>query len=226
MRNAPDLAVLASLIGDPARARMLTAMMGGVALTATELALEAGVVASTASSHLAKLTGAQIVAIEKQGRHRYFRIFDAEIAAMLEQLDGIASRRTTSRRVGPADPALRMARVCYDHLAGERGVWLLDRLRDRKLLAGRDPYGLSSEGEAFFDRFGIDVEALMSSRRPLCRTCLDWSERRHHLGGSLGAAILDRIFTLRWARRERDSRAVVFSANGARSMEEWLRHEA
>jgi hypothetical protein len=192
--------------------------MSGTALTATEMALEAGVSASTASAHLAKLAEAKILATEKQGRHRYFRIFDAEIATMLEGLMEVASHRGARRRTGPADPALRLARVCYDHLAGERGVWMLAQLRDRKLLAGRDGCNVSSDGETFFARFGIDVEALASSRRTLCRPCLDWSERRHHLGGALGAAILSRIFALRWARRELDSRVVVFSASGERSL--------
>jgi DNA-binding transcriptional ArsR family regulator len=215
MNDAPDLAGLAALIGDPARARMLTAVMSGKALTATELALEAGVAASTASTHLAKLTAGQILAIEKQGRHRYFRLFDAEVAEMLEGLMEIASRRGPRRRTGPADPALRVARVCYDHLAGERGVWLLDQLRDRSLI---DDFALAPNATPFFTRLGIDIALLEKSRRPLCRPCLDWSERRHHLGGALGAAILDRIFALRWARRELDSRAVVFSANGERSL--------
>ncbi len=219
MSDTPDLAGLAALIGDPARARMLTAVMSGNALTATELALEAGVAASTASTHLAKLTASRILAIEQQGRHRYFRLFDAEVAEMLEGLMEIASRRGPRRRTGPADPALRVARVCYDHLAGERGVWLLDQLRNQKLI---DDSALSPSAAPFFTRLGIDIASLAKSRRPLCRPCLDWSERRHHLGGALGAAILDRIFTLRWARRELDSRAVVFSANGERSMRRWL----
>jgi DNA-binding transcriptional ArsR family regulator len=214
-----DLAGLAALIGDPARARMLTAVMGGKALTATELASEAGVAASTASAHLAKLTEAQILAIEKQGRHRYFRLFDAEIAGMLEELMGIAARRDPRRRTGPADPAMRVARVCYDHLAGEKGVWLLDQLRGRKILGGREGCDLSPDAESFFVRLGIDIETLAGLRRPLCRPCLDWSERRHHLGGGLGAAILDRIFALRWARRELDSRAVVFSPSGERALQ-------
>jgi DNA-binding transcriptional ArsR family regulator len=210
--DAIDLAGLASLIADPARARMLRALMGGTALTATELAMEAGVAPSTASSHLAKLTAGEILAIEKQGRHRYFRLFDAEVASMLEELTEVAARRGPSRRIGPADPALRAARVCYDHLAGERGVWMFERLRDRKLLSSRE----------FFGELGIDLDALAKSRRPLTRTCLDWSERRHHLGGALGAAILDRIFALRWARREMDGRAVIFSGNGERALQAWL----
>jgi DNA-binding transcriptional ArsR family regulator len=197
-----DIARIAALIADPARARMLTALMGGTALTATELALEARVVPSTASSHLAKLTDARILAIEKQGRHRYFRLLDDEVAEMLESLMGIAARDTPRVRVGPLDPALREARVCYDHLAGERGVWLLDQIRDR--LDDRD----------FFAGFGIDLDELNRGRRVLTRLCLDWSERRHHLGGALGAAILHRIFALRWARRADDSRALIFSKNG------------
>lgn len=202
-----DLAGLASLIADPARARMLRALMGGTALTATELAMEANVSPSTASSHLAKLTAGEILAIEKQGRHRYFRLFDAEVASMLEELTEVAARRGPSRRIGPADPALRAARVCYDHLAGERGVWMFEQLRDRKLLSSRE----------FLGELGIDLDALATLRRPLTRTCLDWSERRHHLGGALGAAMLERIFALRWARREVDGRAVIFSPGGERA---------
>ncbi|PYQ29065.1 MAG: transcriptional regulator [Acidobacteria bacterium] len=197
----PDLAGVARLIGDPARARMLTALMSGKALTATELSLEANVSASTASSHLSKLTGARLIAIEKQGRHRYFRLFSADVASALEELACVARQP----RTGPTDPALRVARVCYDHLAGERGVWMYEQLQTRKLF----------DDEKFFANFGIDLGALTHSRRPLTRTCLDWSERRHHLGGSLGAAVLDRILALRWAKRELDSRALVFTARGA-----------
>lgn len=211
MRDATGLSALAALIADPARARMLTALLGGSALTATELALEAEVAPSTASSHLAKLTGARVLSIEKQGRHRYFRLADEDIAEALEALMGAASRRPARVRTGPADPALRAARVCYDHLAGSAGVWLYDRLRDRKLL---EP---SSASERFFAELGIDMAELSRARRPLARTCLDWSERRHHLGGALGAALLARFFTLRWARREAHTRAVVFSPSGERA---------
>lgn len=221
MTGAPDLSRLAALIGDPARARMLSSLMSGSALTATELALEADIAPSTASSHLAKLTEARVLAIEKQGRHRYFRLFDAEIAELIEKLTGIAARNG-HRRTGPADPAMRVARVCYDHLAGERGVWLLEQLRDRKILSGRDGLTISRDGEAFFEEFGIDLDTLARSRRTLCRACLDWSERRHHLGGALGAAILERIFSLRWAQRENGTRAITFTPSGTRSLERTL----
>ena len=218
MRPERDLAAVAALIGDPARARMLTALMSGKALTATELSLEADVTASTASAHLSKLTTARIVSIEKQGRHRYFRLFNADIASALEELSCIA----TQPRTGPSDPAIRVARVCYDHLAGERGVWMLDQLRSRKILDGRDGISISRDGESFFARLSIDLDSLAQSRRPLTRICLDWSERRHHLGGALGAAILDRVLTLRWAKREIDSRALTFARSGEKAFIEWF----
>src|SRR4051812_9116615 len=176
MPDADDLAALGALIGEPARSRMLTALMGGIALTATELALEAGVAPSTASVHLAKLLAGGVLAIERQGRHRYYRIAGAEVAALLESLAGIAASGSRPR-TGPADPALRAARVCYDHLAGERGVWLCDALRARGLIGAREG-AVTSTGEAFFGRFGIDLDGLARSRRTFSRLCLDWSERR------------------------------------------------
>lgn len=220
MSEVADMAAIAALIGDPARARMLESLMSGVALTATELALEANIAPSTASSHLAKFVERQILRVHQQGRHRYYRLDGDEIAEMLESLMGIAASRAPRRRTGPADPALRIARVCYDHLAGERGVWLLEQLRERGAI---ESTAITASGKSFLDRFGIDVESLMKARRPLCRLCLDWSERREHLGGALAAAMLERLFALGWARRESDSRAVVFSAGGERALLSALR---
>lgn len=214
--SEPDFAALAALLGDPARSRMLVALMGGTALTATELALAAGVTASTASSHLSKLSGAKILKVVRQGRHRYFRLFDEDVATMLEGLMEVAARDSMPRRRLPS-PALAAARVCYDHLAGASGVWLANALRERRFIAGDDQFELTLAGERFLAGWKIDVDALRRARRPLCRACLDWSERRYHLGGALGAAILDRLFHLRWARREPDSRAVTFSAHGERA---------
>ena len=214
--GAADMAAIAALIGDPARARILESLMSGAALTATELALEANIAPSTASSHLAKFVERQILRVHQQGRHRYYRLDGDEIAEMLESLMGIAATRAPRRRTGPADPALRIARVCYDHLAGERGVWLYERLREQGVL---ESTSITASGIEFLTRFGIDMERLTKARRPLCRLCLDWSERRPHLGGSIAAAILERIFALRWARRETNSRAVIFSADGARALQ-------
>lgn len=215
---ALDLAGVASVMGDPARARMLTALMGGMALTATELSTEADVAASTASAHLAKLCQAGLLSLTVQGRHRYFRIADPAIAEAIEQLTGIAAT-APRHRTGPADPALRRARVCYDHLAGERGVWLFDALRRAGILTGPDATDVSAEGERFFAAHSIDVIQLSRGQRPLCRTCIDWSERRRHLAGALGAALLERILALRWARRRPGSRALEFTPAGERTLE-------
>jgi len=216
MDDVPDIASIAALIGDPARARMLMALMDGRALTATELAVEGGVTASTTSSHLARLTAARLVTLARQGRHRYFRIAQPEIADVLESLMAVASRRRPRVGVGPRDEELRRARVCYDHLAGERGVRLLERLRERGFIRGRDgEMTLTREGEAWVEALGIDVAALRATRRPLCRSCLDWSERRLHLAGALGAALLNRLFALRYAEREPVGRAVIVSSRGA-----------
>ena len=227
MINIPDLASGAALVGDPSRGRMLTALMDGRALTATELALEAGVTQSTASSHLARLTAGGLVSIAKQGRHRYFRIAGREVAGALEALSALEAlmssggRRTPGRiRPGPRDEDLRHARVCYDHLAGEAGVHLLERLRQRNLIGGSDEVvALTRTGETWCGRVGIGLDALRAKRRPLCRACLDWSERRMHLAGALGAALLDRLFVLRYARRERGRRAVTLSPSGERFIE-------
>lgn len=216
MKAGPDFAPVAALAGDPARANMLSALMGGQALTASELAAEAGVTAATASSHLAKLESGGLVAAVKQGRHRYFRLAGADVATMLERMMNVAARAGHLRtRPGPADPVLREARVCYDHLAGEMGVAFYDFLiaTDRLRQTGGN-LELTARGERFFSDFGVPLEDLRRERRPLCRECLDWSMRRHHLAGSLGAAVLTRLYALRWAAPAKTGRAVLFSGNG------------
>lgn len=226
MKEGPNIAQIAALIGDPARANMLMALMSGKALTATELAAEAGVTIQTASSHLAKLEQGTLIGQNKQGRHRYFSIADPEIAELLERMTGLAERRGLQRtRTGPKDPVLRKARVCYDHLAGELAVKLFERLiAERKLKLGEDGEPtLSSPGKRFFSEFGVDVTSLEKSRRPICRSCLDWSVRRNHLAGGLGAALLNRFFELNWAIREKDSRAIVFSPSGERELKRAFR---
>ncbi len=217
MKTGPDIALLGSLIGDPARANMLTALMGGKALTATELAQEAGITPQTASSHLAKLESGGLLTPEKQGRHRYFRISGEEVADALEALMGLAAYAGHNRvRTGPKDPAMRQARVCYDHLAGDRGVQMFDHLTRRGLISFDDALlALTPKGRRFTEDFGIDLATIGATRRPLCKACLDWSVRRNHLAGSLGAALLTRFYDLKWARREKDSRVVSFSRRGA-----------
>src|SRR5450432_3625771 len=219
MKAGPDIAMVASLVGDPARSNMLTALMGGRALTASELAHQAGITPQTASSHLAKLESGGLIEQEKQGRHRYYRLADPDIAAVLEGLEGIAARAGHMRvRTGPKDPALRRARVCYDHLAGDLGVQMLDSMRLQKLVRQKkQAIELTAEGGRFLAKsLQISAETLSHPRRPLCKACLDWSERRHHLAGTLGAAMMTRFTELKWAARDAapGSRVVNFTRNG------------
>jgi DNA-binding transcriptional ArsR family regulator len=223
MRDGPSIAGIAAAIGDHARADILTALMADHALTATELAQIAGVTKQTTSSHLAKLMGAGLLAVESQGRHRYFRLADRDVAELLESLMGVAFRAGAVRvRGSPREPALRKARVCYDHLAGELGVLAFESLTRRRLLRSEnEKLELTVSGRRFCrDELGIDVDALAAGRRPLCRTCLDWSVRRHHLAGVLGAALLARCLDLGWARRVKGSRVVSFSPAGEAALRE------
>lgn len=219
MKDGPDIAQIGGLIGDPARANMLTALMSGKALTAAELAHEAGVTPQTASSHLARLVDGGLICQRKQGRHRYYTLSDGDVGKVLEGLMGLAARRGHLRtRTGPRDPALRKARICYDHLAGDLGVRMFDSLMHRGLLLEED-HGhmvLSGAGETFLREFGIEPGKARKGRRPLCRACLDWSERKNHLAGSIGAELLLRFFDLGWATRAADSRVIAFSPEGER----------
>jgi DNA-binding transcriptional ArsR family regulator len=225
MDDIPDLAAVARLMGERSRATMLICLMSGQPLTATELARAACVSKQTASSHLSKLVEARLVAAATSGRHRYFRLAHPEVGTVIERLMGLAHRiGAISVIPGPADPALRKARVCYDHLAGELGVFVFERLQAQSLLrSDGDRLGVTGEGARFFQRMGIDVASLASGRRPLCLACLDWSVRRDHLAGALGARVLVRCFALGWARRQRASRAVIFSAVGERALLQHLR---
>lgn len=210
------IASVAALIGDPARANMLTALMDGRALTVSELAGAAGVTLQTASGHLSKLDAAGLLTAESQGRHRYYRLAAPDVAQVLEDLMGLAQRTGAVRvRTGPRDTALRSARVCYDHLAGERGVAMMRSLIARDYISDDTLPAVTAAGTKFFADLGIDTGALAHGRRPLCRRCLDWSERRDHLGGALGATLLGWLVARRWARRA-DGRVVVFTPNGSR----------
>src|SRR6516164_5354480 len=219
MKAGPDIAMVASLVGDPARANMLTALMTGRALTASELAQEAGITPQTASSHLSKLEAGRLIEPEKQGRHRYYRLADPDVAGVLEGLAGLAARAGHMRlRTGPKDPALRRARICYDHLAGDLGVQMLDSMRTQKLVRQRkQDIELTAEGQKFLEKnLQISPDMLSHPRRPVCKACLDWSERRHHLAGTLGAAMMSRFTELKWAARDQapGSRVVNFTRVG------------
>ena len=216
MKEGPDIAQLGALIGDPARANMLTALMSGKALTPSELAAVAGVGLATTSAHLSKLAAGALIVQRKQGRHRYFSLADDEVAALLERMMGLAAQNGHMRvRTGPKDPAMRKARVCYNHLAGELAVQVFDSCRAQGYLVEEpDVLELSLSGRQFMTDLGIDIATIDRARRPLCKSCLDWSARRSHLAGSLGTALLDKFYELRWAEREEGSRIVRFSGQG------------
>jgi DNA-binding transcriptional ArsR family regulator len=219
MKAGPDIAMVAALVGDPARANMLTALMTGRALTAGELASQAGITPQTASSHLSKLEIGGLIEQEKQGRHRYYRLTGPDVASVLEGLDGLAARAGHMRmRTGPKDPALRRARICYDHLAGDLGVQMLDSMKAQRLIRqSKQALELTGDGRRFMaEALQIDAETLSHPRRPVCKACLDWSERRHHLAGTLGAAMMNRFTELKWAARDATpgSRVVNFSRTG------------
>ncbi len=214
--SANTLASVAALIGDVARANILSALLGGKALTAGELAGVAGITPQTASGHLARLVDGALVAVEKQGRHRYFRLASADVAETLEHLsllsaDGPARYRPT----GPKDEAMRVARTCYDHMAGAIAVGITDSLARAGYLEFDGAAGMvTDKGRAFFCDFGISLEDAGKSRRALCRPCLDWSERRHHIGGWLGAAMLARCRERHWLRPAKEGRALTLTREG------------
>ena len=216
MKGSPNISRIGALIGDPARGSMLTVLMSGKALTASELAREAGITQQTASTHLAKLEQGGLLQLRKQGRHKYFSLFSEEVAHILEALMGLASNDELARiRLGPSDAAMRNARICYNHLAGDKGVQLYDSLILQRLLKSTDgSLTLTKSGERFTNDFGIDVAQLKKGRAVLCRECLDWSERRSHLAGSLGRAYFARFEELRWAKRTQESRVVKFTSKG------------
>ncbi|MGO4440225.1 ArsR/SmtB family transcription factor [Rhizobium sp. RAF56] len=218
MKEGPDIAQIGALIGDPARANMLAALMGGRALTATELAEAGGITPQTASTHLSRMEAGGLLAQHKQGRHRYFALADEAVGKLLESIMGFAASRGHLRhRPGPKEPALRKARICYDHLAGDYGVRMLDSLiASGSIAAIGEGLNLTETGETRLTSMGIDVTALKGLRRPLCRSCLDWSERRAHLAGSLGKALLSNFLDKGWARRPGTGRSILFTSEGER----------
>jgi DNA-binding transcriptional ArsR family regulator len=240
MQGDTDIARVASLLADPARAKIVLALGDGRALAASVLADEAGVAASTTSSHLKKLAEGGFLSVEKHGRHRYYRIAGPHVAALIEALARIAPPAPVkSLRDGTRAQAVRFARTCYDHLAGKLGTELMAVMIERGLLEGGDgvfdpglaredrlsapgwdvDYRLTERGVEELAGFGIDVEELPTRRR-LVRYCIDWSEQRHHLAGALGAAIADRTFELGWAKKAKNTRAVHLTAEGMEGLRE------
>ncbi len=216
MNADTSLAWIASVVGDPARTRILMALMDGRARTAKELAFLARVAAPTASGHLAKLLEGRLVAVEPQGRHRYFRLASSRVGQMIEAMAIVAGdaslRPEPLRRVSEA---MAMARTCYDHLAGRLGVAIADVLEERGHLVFADGGGeLTPSGRGFLLSLGADLGPEGAGRRVFCRPCLDWTERRYHLAGMVGAAICAHCLVRGWVARTRDTRALAITPQG------------
>lgn len=219
-----DVAVssIAGAIGEPARARILYSLLDRRARTSTELSVVAGVSPSTTSVHLDRLKAAQLVTVQAQGKHHFFSLAGPDVARALESLSVLAG--VARDTFIPRTPVrLRLARTCYDHMAGTVGVQLHDRLRTLGWLAagskGRERgYELTSEGAKAFIKLGIDVDGLRALRRRFAAPCLDWSERRSHVGGALGAALLSLALKRRWVTQDLDSRALSVTSHGRREM--------
>jgi DNA-binding transcriptional ArsR family regulator len=225
MSQLPSVAGVASLIADPARAAMLIALVDGRALPAGELAYAAGVTAQTASSHLAKLLDGGLVAVEREGRHRYYRLAGAQVAQALEQLAAIRPAEPVRRKVlSPQGRELRFARRCYDHLAGQLGVAATRALEERRLIVAAEEkrFEITPDGAAWFGDLGLDVAALKPTRSGLARQCLDWTERTHHLAGPLGAAFMNTLCVSGWLRRSRRSRIVHLTPKGRLELKQRL----
>jgi DNA-binding transcriptional ArsR family regulator len=216
MPSEKDIAWIASLVGDSARSRILLALMDGRARTAKELAFLARVAAPTASAHLAKLLEAQLIVVEPQGRHRYFRLASDRVGQMIESMAIVAGDALPSLRAGRRAPEpLATARRCYDHVAGRVGVAIAEALLRRGHIVFADGGGeVTPEGHAFFAGLGLDLARFGATRRVFCRPCLDWTERRHHLAGAVGAALCEHCLGRNWLQATRDSRALSITSDG------------
>ena len=222
MITGPIIAEIAALVGDPARATIVSALLDGRALSASELALAAGITPQTASTHLAKLTGAGLLSVVRDGRHRHFRLASPTVADMIDGIVAVAlQQRPRYRPLSRQARALSAARICFDHLAGRLSVDLTDAFIARDYIALDDEAAeVTPAGSRFFTEFGIALPTLRSTRRHFCRLCLDWTERRPHIAGAVGAAITTRYFELGWVERTERSHAVVVTPSGRRGFQQ------
>jgi DNA-binding transcriptional ArsR family regulator len=221
MITGPIIAEIAALVGDPARATIVSALLDGRALTASELASAARITPQTASTHLAKLTEAGLLSVVRDGRHRYFRLASPTVAGMIEGIVAVAlEKRPRYRPLSRQARALSAARICYDHLAGRLSVDLTDSFVARGYLVLDDEAAeVTTAGTRFLTEFGIQLPPLRSTSRHVCRLCLDWTERRRHIAGAIGAAITKRYFDLGWMERVKRSHAVIVTPSGRRGFQ-------
>lgn len=219
MEQEPDIESFARTLGDPTRMKMLTLLMEGRALTAKEMAYGAGVEPATATQHLKRLLADRLVSIAAQGRHKYVRLASPEVVQLMELLMVVAPRAHVRRPAPRVAEKLRHARMCYDHLAGELGIGITDGLVKQGLLRKEDDaFAVTRKGAGWFGELGIDLDKTRALRRKFAAPCLDWSERRDHLGGALGAALALRLVELGWIARKRNSRAVTVTEAGRKHL--------
>ena len=220
MADVLDMAAVAALVGDPARANILCALLDGRGYAAGELAYAAHVSPQTASGHLAKLAQAKLITSTPAGRHRYFRLAGPHVAAMLESIMAVVAVAPPRCKPPRVPDDMRTARMCYDHLAGQLGVGLADTLQARGFVEFSSDGGVvTNAGDMFFAELGIDIAAARNGRRAFCRPCIDWSERRPHLAGAVGAALAGHLFGLNWIARVRDKRVVTITPKGRLQLE-------
>ena len=215
---------IASLIGDPTRATIMWALLDGKAFTATELSISANTSPQNISMHLSKLLQADLLRVENQGRHRYYRFARKEIAYAIEAMANLIPAPLATKQANEEMPAIKYCRTCYDHLAGKIGVAITSSLVKQKIIVDQDDvFSVSSKGEKWLANFGISIDELKEQRRSFIRPCLDWSERKHHIGGSLGASILNKMLENDWMRRIKNSRAIVITASGRKKLSEYFK---
>ncbi|MCS0788444.1 winged helix-turn-helix domain-containing protein [Cytobacillus pseudoceanisediminis] len=222
MNMNSNVAKVASLVSEPSRAAILTALLDGRYHTVNELAHMARIKPQTASFHLKKMLDAQVVSAEKQGRHRYYGIMNQEVAQVMESFLSIApAAEIKSFKHASEDKAIRFARTCYDHLAGNLGVEITESLKRKGFIAEEnDTFSVTEDGIAFFHSMQIDLTSLKKKRRSFSHKCLDWSERRHHLAGALGNAILEKFLEQNWIQRIPKTRAIKITPQGMKGFKE------
>jgi DNA-binding transcriptional ArsR family regulator len=213
---------VASLIGDPTRATIMWTLLDGKAFTATELAITADTSPQNISMHLARLLQAGLLRVENQGRHRYYKFARKEIAYAIEAMASLVSIPAIVNQTGAESiPPIKYCRTCYDHLAGRAGVAITDSLLRQKIITERNnQFELSAKAGKWFSAMGISLDELKEQRRSLIRPCLDWSERRHHIGGSVATSLLDKMLGEDWIRRTKNSRAVIITSKGQKKIYE------
>jgi DNA-binding transcriptional ArsR family regulator len=220
-RKASEFSAIASIIGEPTRAAMLWKLLEGKAFTATELAISTDISAQSASMHLAKMVSAKLLAVVSQGRHKYYKLATPEVAYVLESISNLvpADRLVTENTTPLSQHDIKYCRTCYDHLAGKVGVAVTDQLLKRKVIANSDlDFDVTNKGEKWLATLDISIADLKRQKRAFARKCLDWSERRYHISGSLGAALLDRMIEMKWLRKIPDTRRVLVTPTGHQKM--------